>query len=78
MAVSEAHVFPGFLTPSLTQLSFQSQQLLLSHGSAEVKGENKPERKFSTGDKAKKSQLSNSQQPGHKYDTLTNEPTWQG
>ena len=24
MAVSDAHVFPGFLTPVLTQLSFQS------------------------------------------------------
>ena len=31
-------VFPGFLTPVLTQLSFQSHRLLFSHASAEVRG----------------------------------------
>ena len=31
MAVGEAHVFPGFLTPVLTLLSFQSHRLLFSH-----------------------------------------------
>ena len=46
MAVSNAHVFPGFLTPVLTQLSFQSHQLLFSHSSAEVRGEKMPKRKF--------------------------------
>ena len=35
MAVGDAHVFPGFLTPALTQLSFQSYRLLFSHASAE-------------------------------------------
>ena len=45
MAVGNTHVFPGFLTPVLTQLSFQSERLLFSHASAEVRGENKPERK---------------------------------
>ena len=30
MAVGDAHVFPGFLTSVLTQLSFQSQPLLFS------------------------------------------------
>ena len=48
MAVGDAYVFPGFLTPVLTQLSFQSHQLLFSHASAEVRGENMPERKFAT------------------------------
>ena len=39
MVVGDAHVFPGFLTPVLTQLSFQSHQLLFSHASAQVRGE---------------------------------------
>ena len=43
MAVDDAHVFPGFLTP--LQLSFQSHQQLFSHAS-EVRDENTPERKF--------------------------------
>ena len=49
MAVGDAHVFPGFLTPVLTQLSFQSHRLLFSYASAEVKGENTPEKKFASG-----------------------------
>ena len=32
----------------LTQLSFQNDRLLFSHVSAEVKGENMPERKFAS------------------------------
>ena len=54
MAVGDAHVFSGFLKPVLdpTQLFFQSHRLLFSHASAEVRGENTPERKFaSTGDR---------------------------
>ena len=43
MAVGDAHVFPGFLPPVLTQISFQSHRLLFSHASAEVRGENTPE-----------------------------------
>ena len=46
MEVCETHMFPGFLTPVLTQLSFQSNLLLLSHALAEVRGKNMPERKF--------------------------------
>ena len=42
MAVGDANVFPGFLTPVLKQLSFQSHRLLFSHASAEVRGENTP------------------------------------
>ena len=48
MAVGDIHVFPGFLTPLLRQLSFQSHQLLFSHALAEVRGENMPERKFAS------------------------------
>ena len=58
MAVGDAHVFPGFLTPVLTQLSFQSHRLLFSHASAEVRGENTPERKFgSTGSRTHNHQV---------------------
>ena len=42
MAVGDAHVFPGFLTPVL------SRRLLFSHASAEVRGENTPERNFTS------------------------------
>ena len=45
MAVGDAHVFPGFVTPVLTQLSFQSHRLLFSHASAETRSENTSERK---------------------------------
>ena len=38
----------AFLTPELTQLSFQSHCLLFSHASAEVRAENTPERKFAS------------------------------
>ena len=40
MAVGDAHVFPGFLTPILTQLSFQSQRLLSLHASEARAGQN--------------------------------------
>ena len=48
MVVSDARVFPGFLTPVLAYLSFQSHRLLFSYASAEVRGEKTPERKFAT------------------------------
>ena len=48
MAVGDAYVFPGFLTPVLTLLLFQSHRLLFSHASAEVRGENTPERKVAS------------------------------
>ena len=48
IAAGDAHAFPGFLTPVLTQLSFQSHRLLFSHASAEVRGEYTLERKFSS------------------------------
>ena len=55
---SVIHVFPGFLTPVLTQISFQSHQLLFSYASAEERGENTPERKIlSTGNQAHNHQV---------------------
>ena len=58
MAIDQACVFPGFLTPVLTQLSFQSHRLLFSHASAEVRGESTPERKFvSTGSPTRNHQV---------------------
>ena len=48
MAVGDAHAFPSFLTPVLTQLSFQCHRLLFSHGSAELRGEKTPEREFAS------------------------------
>ena len=48
MAVSDAHVFSGFLTLVLTQLSIQNHRLLFSHASAEVRGENTLEREFAS------------------------------
>ena len=72
MAVGDAHVFPGFLTPVLTQLSFQSHRLLFTEASAVVRGENTPERKFaSTGYRTQKP-------PSHEYDRLTTELPSQG
>ena len=57
-SVTHIIVFPGFLTPVLTQLSFQSYRLLFSHASAEVRGENTPERIFaSTGSRTQKHQV---------------------
>ena len=48
MVVGDAYVFPGFLTPVITLLFFQSHRLLFSHASAEVRGENTPERKVAS------------------------------
>ena len=42
MAVGDAHEFPGFLTPTQTQLFFQSDCLFFSNASAEVGGESIP------------------------------------
>ena len=67
MAVGDAHVFPGFHTPVLKKLSFQSHRLLFSHAeqSREAKIRLK-ERRFKW--------VSNSQTPGHEFYTLTTEP----
>ena len=68
MAVG-AHVFPGFLTPVLTQLSFQSHRLF-SHSTGE--------RQTYAGKKIRLYRVSNSQPPGHESDTLTTEPPGRG
>ena len=58
MAVGDAHVFPGFLTPVLTQISFQCHGLLFQHASAELRGENTPKKKVaSTGYRTRNHQL---------------------
>ena len=59
MTVGDAYVFPGFLTPVLTQLFFpKPYRLLFSHASAKVRGENTPERKVaSTGDRTRNHQV---------------------
>ena len=57
MAVGDAYVFPGSLTPVLTPLFFP-KRLLFSHASAEVTGEYTPERKVaSTGDRTHNHQV---------------------
>ena len=73
MAVGEAHVFHGFLTLVLPELSFQSHWLLFLHTSTEVRGENTPERKFASFREGSKSQS-----PGHESDKLTTEPPGRG
>ena len=45
MAVGDAYVFPGFLTPVLTQLFFPKPPTIFHNASAEVRGEDTPERK---------------------------------
>ena len=58
MAVFDAHVLHGFLTPILTWISFQMHWLLLSQALAEVRGKNMPERNFaSTGFRAHNHQV---------------------
>ena len=58
MAVGDAHVFPWFLTPVLTQISFQNLRLVFSHASAELRGENTPGRNFaSTGSRTHNHQV---------------------
>ena len=52
MAVGDAYVFPGFLTPVLHNFSFKSHRLVFSHASAEVRWENTPEKEVAlTGDR---------------------------
>ena len=58
--------------PKTTVVSFQSHRLLFSHASAEVRGENTPERKVHL------DRGLNLQPPGHESDTLTTEPSRRG
>ena len=72
MAVRDAYLFPGFLTPVLTQLFFPKPPTTFL--TCLRRGES---RKYA----GKKSCLnggSNSQPPGHESDTLTTEPPGRG
>ena len=72
MAVGDAYVFPGFLTPVLTQLFFPKPQT--SFLTCFCRGER---RKYA-GKKSRLNRGSNSQPPGHESDTLTTEPPRRG
>ena len=72
MAVGDAHVFPGFLTPVLTQLFFPKPPTTFL--TCFCRGER---RKYA-GKKSRLNQGSNSQPPGHESDTLTTEPPGRG
>ena len=72
MAVGNAHVFHGFLTPVLTQLFFPKPPTTFR--TCFCRGER---RKYA-GKKVRLNRESNSQPPGHESDTLTTEPPRQG
>ena len=68
MVVGDAHVFPGFLTPVLTQLFFPKPPTTFL--TCFCRGER---RKYA-GKKSRLNQGLNSQPLGHESDTLTTEP----
>ena len=72
MAVGDAYVFPGFLTPVLTQLFFPKPPTTFL--TCFCRGER---RKYA-GKKSRLIRGSNSQPPGHESDTLTTEPPGRG
>ena len=58
MAVDDAYVFPGFLTPVLTQLFFPKSPTTFLNAFVEVRGENTVERKVvSTWDRSHNHQV---------------------
>ena len=72
MAVGEAYVFPGFLTPVVTLLFFPKPPTTFL--TCFCRGER---RKYA-GKKSRLNRGSNSQPPGHESDTLTTEPPGRG
>ena len=72
MAVGDAYVFPGFLTPVLTQLFFPKPPTTFL--TCFCRGER---RKYA-GKKSRLNRESNSQPPGLESDTLTTEPPGRG
>ena len=72
MAVGDAYVFPGFLTPVQTQLFFPEPPTTFL--TCLCRGD---KWKYA-GKKSRLNQGSNSQLPGHESDTLTTEPPGQG
>ena len=72
MAVGDAYVFPGFLTPVLTLLFFPKPPTTFL--TCFCRGER---RKYA-GKKSRLNRESNSQPPGHESDTFTTEPPGRG
>ena len=72
MAVGDTYVFPGFLTPVLTQLYFPKPPTTF------LTCFSRGERRKYAGKKVHLNQGSNSQPPGHESDTLTTEPPERG
>ena len=72
MAVGDAYVFPGFLTPVLTELFFPKPLTTFLTCFC------RSERQKYAGDKSRLNQGSNSQPPGYEYDMLTTEPSRRG
>ena len=72
MAVGDTHVFPGFLTPVLTQLFFPKPPTTFP--TCFCRGER---RKYA-GKKSRLNRGLNSQSPGHESDKLTTEPPGRG
>ena len=72
MAVGDAHVFPGFLTPVLTQPFFPKQPTIFLRCFC------RGERRKDAGKEVRLNRGSNPQPSGHKYDTLTTEPPGRG
>ena len=72
MAVVDTYVFPGFLTPVLTQLFLPKPPTTFF--TCFCRGER---RKYA-GKKTRLNRGSNSPQPGHESDTLTTEPPGRG
>ena len=68
MAVGDAHVFPGYLTPVLTQLLFPKPPTTF------LTGFSRGERRKYARKKLRFNRRLNSQPPGHESDTLTTEP----
>ena len=72
MAVGDAYVFPGFLTPVLTQLFFPKPPTTFLTCFCRC------ERRKYAGKKSQLKRGSNSQPPGHESDALTTEPHGRG
>ena len=68
MAVDDAYVFPGFLSPVLTQLFFPKPPTTFPTCFC------RRERRKNAEKKSGLNRESNSQLPGHESDTLTTEP----
>ena len=72
MAVGNAHVFPGFPTPELTQLFFTKLPTIFL--TCFCRGER---RKYA-GKKVRLNRGSNSHPPGHESDSVSTEPPRRG